>query len=117
LAATGGTALTSPYTLSATLTLDAQWTTNATVTVSFNSEGGSPTPASQSGPIGTTITLPAAPTWAGHTFKGWFLAATGGTALTSPYTLSATLTLDAQWTTNATVTVSFNSEGGATDAR
>jgi hypothetical protein len=64
--------LTSPYTLTGTLTLFAQWNTNATVTVSFNSEGGATTPANQSGPIGTTIVLPAAPTYAGHTFKGWF---------------------------------------------
>jgi uncharacterized repeat protein (TIGR02543 family) len=112
LSATGGTALASPYTLTATLTLDAQWTTNATVTVSFNSEGAPTTPGTQSGVIGTPINLPAAPTWAGHTFNGWFLSATGGTALASPYTLTATLTLDAQWKLN-TDTVSFNSEGGA----
>jgi uncharacterized repeat protein (TIGR02543 family) len=95
-------------------TLYAIWTPNATVTVSFNSEGGATTPASQSGLIGTKITLPAAPTYAGHTFKGWYLAASGGAALTSPYTLTSTLMLYAQWTPNATVTVSFNSEGGAT---
>jgi uncharacterized repeat protein (TIGR02543 family) len=100
LAATGGTALTSPYTLSSSLTLYAQWTANATVTVTFNSEGGSAV-ASLSGPSGSTITLPTAPTYAGHTFTGWFLAATGGTALTSPYTLSSSLTLYAQWTANA----------------
>ncbi len=111
-AASGGTALTSPYTLTTSTTLYAQWTTNATVTVSFNAEGGSAV-SSLSGPSGTTITLPAAPTYAGHTFNGWFAAASGGTALTSPYTLTTSTTLYAQWTTNATVTVSFNAEGGS----
>ena len=79
-------------------TLYAIWTANkvTTVTVSFNSEGGSAV-SSISGPSGSTITLPTAPTFAGHTFKGWFVAASGGTALTSPYTLSTSTTLYAQW--------------------
>ena len=112
LAASGGTALTSPYTLTGSLTLYAQWTANATDTVTFNSEGGSAV-SSISGPNGSAITLPAAPTYAGYTFDGWFLAASGGTALTSPYTLTGSLTLYAQWTANATDTITFNSEGGS----
>jgi len=119
-AATGGSALTSPYTLSGSLTLDAQWTATPTDVVSFNSEGGSAV-SSISGLDGTTVTLPSAPTLAGHTFDGWFAAATGGSALTSPYTLSGSLTLDAQWTAIVTGggpkvnldVVSFNSEGGS----
>jgi hypothetical protein len=78
--------------------------TTGTVKVSFNSDGGATTPAAQSGPIGTTITLPAAPTFPGHTFTGWWTAATGGTQATTPYALTATLTLFAQWTTNSTAT-------------
>ena len=73
-------------------------TADATDTVTFNSEGGSAV-SSQSGPNGSTITLPAAPTYAGYTFDGWFAASTGGSALASPYTLTATTTpLYAQWT-------------------
>jgi uncharacterized repeat protein (TIGR02543 family) len=99
VAVSGGTALTSPYTLAAlTTTLYAQWTAGATDTVMFNSEGGSAV-ANMTGPNGSTITLPAAPTRAGYTFNGWFAAVSGGTALTSPYTLAATTTtLYAQWT-------------------
>jgi uncharacterized repeat protein (TIGR02543 family) len=111
-ATSGGPAITSPYTLTSSLTLYAQWTANATVTITFNSESGSAV-NSMSGPSGTTITLPAAPTLAGSTFDGWFLAATGGPALTSPYTLTSSLTLYAQWTANATVTITFNSESGS----
>jgi hypothetical protein len=98
-AASGGTALTSPYTLSSSRTLFAQWTLNSTVTITFNAEGGSAV-NSMSGPQGSTITLPGAPTLAGSTFDGWFAAATAGTALTSPYTLSSSRTVFAQWTLN-----------------
>ena len=111
-APSGGSALTSPYTLAGSVTLYAQWTANATDTVTFNSEGGS-TVSSQSGLQGTTITLPSAPSRAGYVFNGWFAAPSGGSALTSPYTLAGSVTLYAQWTANATDTVTFNSEGGS----
>ena len=109
----GGSALTSPYTLAGSVTLYAQWTANATDTVTFNSEGGS-TVGSESGLQGTTITLPSAPSRAGYVFDGWFAGPSGGSALTSPYTLAGSVTLYAQWTPNATDTVTFNSEGGST---
>jgi len=52
-----------PMTASA-LTTDAH--SYATVTVTFNADGGVPTPASMSGAIGTTIIVPGAPTpWSG----------------------------------------------------
>src|SRR5208282_5594985 len=95
----GGTALTSPYTLTASTTLYAQWTANPTITIAFNSEGVSAVSAA-TGLEGTTVTLPAAPTYAGYTFNGWFSSPSGGTALTSPYTLTASTTLYAQWTAN-----------------
>ncbi len=69
-------------------------------TITFDAEGGSAV-SSRSGPHGSTITLPGAPMLAGSTFDGWFAAATGGSALTSPYTLSSSLTLYAQWTANS----------------
>ena len=51
----------------------AQWSANPTITISFNSEGGSAVPP-VTGLEGTTVTLPAAPTYAGYTFAGWFTA-------------------------------------------
>ena len=69
------------YTLSsdgAAIVLTAQWSANATITISFNSEGGSAVSA-VTGLEGTTVTLPAAPTYAGYTFAGWFTAPSGGT--------------------------------------
>ena len=90
--------------------LYAQWTANATDTVTFNSEGGS-TVSSQSGLQGTTITLPSAPSRAGYVFAGWFAAPSGGSALTSPYTLAGSVTLYAQWAVAPTTAVTVPTTG------
>ena len=100
------------YTLAGSVTLYAQWIPNVTDVLTFNSQGGSAV-ADVSGLDGTTVTLPAGPTLAGYTFAGWFAAATGGSALTSPYTLAGSVTLYAQWTPNVTDTLTFNSQGGS----
>ena len=74
-------------------------TTTTSVTLSFASDGGSAV-ASVSGISGSTVTLPAAPTFAGHTFEGWFTQASGGTLAGdggATYTLTGPLTLYAQW--------------------
>jgi len=93
----GGAAVTYPYFPMSSTTLYAQWIPNATDTVSFNTEGGGAV-SSLSGLDGTVVSLPNAPTYAGYTFDGWFTAPSGGTALTSPYTLAGSVTLYAQWT-------------------
>ena len=109
--ADGGTALTSPYLLAApSTTLYAQWTANAFTKVAFDSEGGSAV-ASQTAQIGTTITLPLAPTYKAYTFDGWFTLPKGGSALTSPYLVTGAVTLYAQWS----AVVSFNADDGGTN--
>jgi uncharacterized repeat protein (TIGR02543 family) len=107
----GGSALTSPYTITATTTLYAQWTPNVSDTITFNSEGGSAV-ASVTDPVGTEITLPS-DTYAGYSFDGWFATPSGGSALTSPYTITATTTLYAQWTPNISYLESSNWSGYA----
>jgi len=82
-------------------------------TVTFDSQGGTPTPASQSVAFGELIAEPAVPTKTGHTFNGWFDATTGGTQWdfdtdTMP---ASNLTLYAQWTAN-NYTITFDSAGG-----
>ena len=55
------------------------------------------------------------PTWPGHTFTGWYTAASGGTQVTSSTTVTtdADHTLYAHWTTDPeTVTITFNPNGG-----
>src|SRR5699024_181533 len=46
----------------------------------------------------------------GHTFTGWFTAATGGTKVTVNTVVNENTTYYAQWVTD--LTVNFNSEGG-----
>lgn len=53
-----------------------------------------------------------APTWTGHTFKGWFTAASGGSQVTTSTTITQNTTIYAQWTTD-TYTVSYNANGGS----
>ncbi len=76
--------------------------TPTTYTVTFNSNGGSPTPAPITGLVsGTTVTLPAAPTKDGSIFTGWNTAANGSSAefnATTP--VIADITVYAQWSAN-----------------
>ena len=94
-------------TTAATLTV----TANVSDTITFNSEGGSAV-ASVTDPVGTEITLPS-DTYAGYSFDGWFATPSGGSALTSPYTITATTTLYAQWTPNISYLESSNWSGYA----
>ena len=47
----------------------------------------------------------------GHSWKGWFAATSGGTALTSPLKLTGNMTVYAQWTPNVH-TITYDSNGG-----
>ncbi len=97
----------STYTVTATSsdgqsgTASISYTVVGTDTIIFDSQGGSAV-ANKSGPDGSTIILPGAPTLADNTFDGWFNTANGGAALNSPYTLTGSTTLFAQWTINST---------------
>jgi uncharacterized repeat protein (TIGR02543 family) len=115
-AATGGTAYTWPHTLNADVTMHAQWHDNSKArhTLAFESQGGSavsPVTADE----GTPIPQPADPARTGHTFLGWFDAATGGTAYAWPHILNADLTMYAQWHDDgkARHTLAFESQGGS----
>lgn len=53
------------------------------------------------------------PTRSGHTFAGWWTAATGGERITFPHTFTANTTLFARWwLTDDIVTLTFNPNGG-----
>jgi uncharacterized repeat protein (TIGR02543 family) len=66
-----------------------------TIVILFESEGSAV--ATLGAPDGQSITLPPAPEMPGYVFEGWFTAPSGGTPLSSPYTVSITTTLYAQW--------------------
>jgi 6-phosphogluconolactonase (cycloisomerase 2 family) len=88
----------------ANTTVTAQWTVNASYTITFDSAGGSAV-APISANFGAAVTAPAAPTREGYSFAGW--------TPTVPTTMpAANTTVTAQWTVNA-YTITFDSAGGS----
>jgi uncharacterized repeat protein (TIGR02543 family) len=92
------------YAFAASTSLYAQWVA-ATLNVTYDELGGSSIPDSTF-LNGSAITLPAAPTKAGHQFDGWFTSTTGGTALGTTYTPTGNtdVTLYARWSATAVTT-------------
>ena len=117
-AASGGIKITSDTTVSTTSnqTLYAQWTAN-TYIVSFDSNGGNTISTILTATYDKTYGELPTPTRTGYTFAGWYTAKTDGTKVTSTtkYNLTSNQTLYAYWTAN-TYTVTFNANGGSTDA-
>lgn len=84
-------------------------------TVSYNANGGSGAPGSQTKWYGTDLTLSSTkPTRTGHTFNGWATSASGAVAYQpgGKYTANAGVTLYAKWTAH-TYTVTYNANGGS----
>ena len=113
-AASGGSQITSStkVTTAGNHTLYARWTPN-TYTVSYNANGGSVSPTSNTVTYGGTLgTLPT-PTRTGYTFDGWFTKISGGTQCTSSTILTAAsnITIYAHWTANP-YTVAYDANGG-----
>ena len=113
-AASGGTQITSStkVTTASNHTIYAHWTPN-TYTVSYNANGGSVSPTSNTVTYGGTLgTLPT-PTRTGYTFDGWFTKVSGGTQCTSSTILTAAsnITIYAHWTANP-YTVAYDANGG-----
>lgn len=109
----GGQSVTVSYTTD--ITLYGRWQGNSN-SITYDSRGGSPV-SNGSFFTGSSTTLPAAPTYSGYVFNGWYTAATGGTlagvagATYSPSATSAT-TLYAQWSVAAR-TVTYDANGGS----
>lgn len=100
--ATGGVAYTpgGTYDGNASITLFAVWKSN-TYTVSYNANGGSGAPSSQTKIHGVTLTLSSIiPTKTNYRFKGWGISASATTVsytAGSNYTSNASITLYAIW--------------------
>ena len=107
ISGTGGTSYANQasFNFASDITLYAQWTINNLV-VTHDTQGGSTIANGSTGTGAAIATSPGTPTRDGYTFNGWFAAATGGTALTFPYTHARTtnFTLYAQWTQTPVVT-------------
>lgn len=83
-------------------------------TISYNANGGTGAPASQTKWHGTNLALSATkPTRTGYSFAGWATSASGSVAYQpgGTYSANAAATLYAKWTAN-TYTVSYNANGG-----
>jgi len=82
------------------VTVFAQWA-SPTFTVTYNANGGSPTPPTASFTVGDPpLTLPN-PNRSGYSFNGWYTASTGGNLIGTAgatYTPTETTTLHARWT-------------------
>jgi uncharacterized repeat protein (TIGR02543 family) len=82
--------------------------------VTFDAQGGSSISATTV-LTGASISAPASTTRSGYSFSGWFIAATGGSAITFPYSPANTsdFTLYAQWSaTSQSVTYTLNGGSG-----
>ena len=99
----------------ANVTLFAQWSVNS-YTVSYNANGGSGAPSSQSSNYNTNITVSSTtPSRSGYTFNGWNSAADGsGSDYSAGTTLLVTAngTLFAKWIVNS-YSISYDANGGS----
>lgn len=84
-------------------------------TVSYNANGGSGAPSSQTKWYGKNLTLSSTkPTRTGYTFQGWATSASGSVAYAAgaSYTANAAITLYAVWKA-ITYIISYNANGGS----
>lgn len=63
---------------------------------------------------GTTFGNITDPTWAGHTFDGWYTAAIGGNKVTSTTVINSDIDVYAHWTT-LTYSITYNYNGGTVE--
>ena len=87
-------------------------------TVTFDVQGGAPSPASQRVPAHSRAHRPAAPTREGYVFQGWYRDAEGTAAWDfETDTVSRNMTLYAKWEAGEPLpvlcTVTFDAQGGA----
>ncbi len=90
----------------ASVTLTAQWTIDQH-TVTYDANGGAPTPAPETVDYGSNATKPSDPSYEGYNFDGWYI---NDTLVTWPYTVTADVTMVAHW--DRIYTATFNADGG-----
>jgi uncharacterized protein (TIGR02145 family)/uncharacterized repeat protein (TIGR02543 family) len=99
-------------TVSGDVTLYAKWTINS-YRVTFDCQGGSPTPPQQSVEYDSYATQPTRPTLVGFTFGGWYKESGCTNAWTfATNKVTGEVTLFAKWTI-IKFTVTFHSQGGS----
>jgi uncharacterized repeat protein (TIGR02543 family) len=113
-----GSPFTALTTVSGNITVYAQWTAH-TYTVSFRMNDGSDAvhgTKTVTVPADTVSELPANPSRTGYSFGGWNTAANGsGNPFTTATPVSGDITVYVQWNSHSW-TVTFDSDGGTTEA-
>jgi uncharacterized repeat protein (TIGR02543 family) len=115
----GGTEFTISTTVSGNITVYARWI-GRTYTVSFDNDGGDteadPATSAVTRPATTTGELPAPPAKTGYIFGGWYTDRDGGgTEFTAWTAVNNDIRVYAKWDTYS-YTVSFDNDGGTTEA-
>ena len=118
-ASSGGSFLGSggaSYTPSNSITIFAQWTA-ITYTVTWNANGGTVSPASNSGVYGTVVTVPT-PTRSGFTLQHWRSPLSGGDPIFltpgNSYTITGNITFFAIWAVPTPVISTIVARNGGT---
>ena len=82
-------------------------------TITFNANGGSVSPTSKEINQGDAIGELPTPTWANHTFDGWYTDASAGTQVTEQTVPEGNVTYYAHWSEVINkYTITFNANGG-----
>jgi uncharacterized repeat protein (TIGR02543 family) len=102
-AASGGTSVTFPLTVTADTDIYAHWTRMYDITYATSH---SVAPSSVVVPDGGSLADPGSLTATGYRFDGWFDAASDGSAVTFPFTVTADTDIYAHWTRIFDVTYS-----------
>jgi len=110
-----GTQISANTIINNNITFFARWTANnVNVTVTFNANGGTVSPATRTVSSGARVGDLPTPQRISYTFVGWFTAQTGGTQINANTIVNSNATYFARWTaTNVNFTVTFIAQGGS----
>ena len=116
-AESGGTLVTAAtiVTTETNHTLYAMWTAKTDIIITFDPQGGTPSPANKSVTYDSAYGELPTVTKAGYDFVGWYTAPSGGDLVTAAtiVTTETNHTLYAMWTAKTDISVSFNTQGGS----
>ena len=115
--ASGGTQVTPDTVLTEDTTVYAHWQVY-TYTITYNPNGGSVSPTTQTKEHGSQYGSMPTPTRSNYRFLGWFTQASGGTQITSTSTVTGSATLYAHWEIiGYTVTYNYSYNGGTSASK
>jgi uncharacterized protein (TIGR02145 family)/uncharacterized repeat protein (TIGR02543 family) len=109
--AEGGDSVTVDWVYNADATVYARWTLN-TFTITFDANGGTVSPTSDTTGEGYKLALLPTPKRICYTFNGWYTSAVGGETVTANTVFSSDVTVYALWTNISSCTTFTDSRDG-----